>query len=97
MAAGFVVAQEHISLPTQDGGLLYADVYGRGERVVVLAHGGQFDKGSWEKQARARATANGRGGLRFWLRDIPFSLGWNDWHAAFIHFFTIRICGQVHN
>lgn len=31
------------------------DLYGRGERGVVPAHGGRFDKESWEKQARALA------------------------------------------
>jgi pimeloyl-ACP methyl ester carboxylesterase len=45
------VAQEHVSFPTEDGGVVYADVYGKGERGVVLAHGGRFDKKSWEKQA----------------------------------------------
>jgi pimeloyl-ACP methyl ester carboxylesterase len=60
MSAGFVVAQEHISFPTQDGGRVYADGYGRGERAIVLAHGGRFDKESWEKQARALATAGFR-------------------------------------
>ncbi|HUJ20054.1 MAG TPA: alpha/beta fold hydrolase [Bryobacteraceae bacterium] len=50
-------AQEHISFPTQDGGLVYADVYGRGDHGVVLAHGGRFNKESWEKQARVLAAA----------------------------------------
>ena len=31
------------------------DLYGRGERGVVPAHGGRFDNESWEKQARALA------------------------------------------
>ena len=33
-------AQEHVTFPTQDGGLVYADLYGQSERGVVLAHGG---------------------------------------------------------
>jgi pimeloyl-ACP methyl ester carboxylesterase len=60
LAAGFAVAQDHISFSTQDGGLVHADLYGTGERGVVLAHGGRFDKESWGKQARALATAGFR-------------------------------------
>jgi pimeloyl-ACP methyl ester carboxylesterase len=50
-------AQEHVSFPTEDGGLVYADLYGSGRRGVVLAHGGQFNKESWEKQAELLAGA----------------------------------------
>src|ERR1700674_5038645 len=57
---GFGAAQEHVSFPTQDEGLIYADVYGKGDRGVVLAHGGQFNKESWEKQALALAAAGFR-------------------------------------
>ena len=53
----FAVAQEHVSFPTEDGGVVYADVYGKGERGVVLAHGGRFNKESWEKQAQALVKA----------------------------------------
>lgn len=53
-------AQEHVSFPTQDGGLVYADLYGQGERGVVLAHGGQFDKESWATQAHILADAGFR-------------------------------------
>ena len=56
----FAAAQEHVSFPTQDGGVVYADMYGRGERGVVLAHGGRFDKESWEKQGRVLAEAGFR-------------------------------------
>ena len=28
----FVAAQEHVSFPTEDGGVVYADIYGKGER-----------------------------------------------------------------
>jgi pimeloyl-ACP methyl ester carboxylesterase len=56
----FAAAQEHVSFPTQDGGLIYADLYGKGDRGVVLAHGGRFNKESWEKQARALAAAGFR-------------------------------------
>ncbi|MGO9227976.1 MAG: alpha/beta fold hydrolase [Bryobacteraceae bacterium] len=57
---GLAVAQERVSFPTEDGGLVYADLYGTGGRGVVLAHGGQFNKESWEKQARALETAGFR-------------------------------------
>ena len=46
------MAQEHVSFPTEDGGMVYADIYGQGERGIVLAHGGRFNKESWEKQAQ---------------------------------------------
>jgi pimeloyl-ACP methyl ester carboxylesterase len=58
--AGFTAAQESVSFSTQDGGLVYADVYGKGERGVVLAHGGGLMKESWEKQGRALAEAGFR-------------------------------------
>ncbi len=54
------VAQEHVSFPTQDGGVVYADICGKGERGVVLAHGGRFNKESWEKQALALVKAGFR-------------------------------------
>ncbi|MGH9862071.1 MAG: alpha/beta hydrolase [Candidatus Acidiferrales bacterium] len=60
LLAGLAAAQEHASLSTQDGGLVYADVYGKGDRGVMLAHGGRFNKESWEKQARALAAAGFR-------------------------------------
>jgi pimeloyl-ACP methyl ester carboxylesterase len=49
-----------VSFRTQDGGVVYADVYGEGDRVVVLAHGGPFNKESWEKQARTLVGAGFR-------------------------------------
>ena len=53
-------AQQHLSFPTQDGGRVYADMYGKGDRGVVLAHGGRFNKESWAKQARELAEAGFR-------------------------------------
>lgn len=67
-------AQDHVSFATQDGGLIYADVYGTGDRGVVLAHGGQFNKESWEKQARILA-ANGFRVLAFDFRGFGQSSG----------------------
>ena len=51
---------EHISFPTQDGGIVHADLYGKGARGVVLAHGGRFTRESWEKQARTLVKAGFR-------------------------------------
>jgi pimeloyl-ACP methyl ester carboxylesterase len=51
------VAQQTISFPTDDNGLIYADVYGKGKRGIVLAHGGRFNKESWREQARALAAS----------------------------------------
>jgi pimeloyl-ACP methyl ester carboxylesterase len=57
LVAGAAAAQKTVSFPTEDGGLVYADVYGEGVRGVVLAHGGRFNKESWEQQARTLASA----------------------------------------
>jgi pimeloyl-ACP methyl ester carboxylesterase len=72
------VAQTTVNFPTGDGGVVYADVYGAGDRAVVLAHGGRFNKESWAKQApvlvnagfevmaidfRGRGKSNGPGGM----------------------------------
>lgn len=51
---------EHITFSTQDGGIIYADLYGKGERGVVLAHGGRFTKESWELQAQELVKAGFR-------------------------------------
>jgi pimeloyl-ACP methyl ester carboxylesterase len=45
-------AQQAVSFPTEDGGVIAADLYGNGERGVVLAHGGRFTKESWKPQAQ---------------------------------------------
>jgi pimeloyl-ACP methyl ester carboxylesterase len=55
-----IAAQTAVSFPTEDGGLVHADVYGKGDRGVVLAHGGQFNKESWKNQAQALAAAQFR-------------------------------------
>jgi pimeloyl-ACP methyl ester carboxylesterase len=60
LVASLAAAQEHVSFPTQDGGLVFADIYGKGDRGVVLAHGGRFNKGSWAKQAGTLADAGFR-------------------------------------
>ena len=60
LLAGVASAQKTVSLPTEDGGKVYADVYGQGGRGIVLAHGGRFNKESWEKQAQILAAAGFR-------------------------------------
>jgi pimeloyl-ACP methyl ester carboxylesterase len=57
---GSATTPQHVSFPTPDGGIVYADVYESGERGVVLAHGGQFNKESWERQAQVLADAGFR-------------------------------------
>jgi pimeloyl-ACP methyl ester carboxylesterase len=56
MAALFA-ASEEVSFPTEDGGVVHADLYGAGDRGVVLAHGMKFDKASWKEQAVQLANA----------------------------------------
>jgi dienelactone hydrolase len=51
-----VAAQQTISFPTKDGGQLCGDLYGQGDRAVILAHGGRFNKESWKEQAQVLAT-----------------------------------------
>lgn len=52
-----VGAQKTVSFPTEDGGLVFADLYGTGDRAIVLAHGGRFNKGSWANQVRTLEAA----------------------------------------
>ncbi len=51
---------ERVSFPTSDGGTVFANLYGNGARGVVLAHGGRFNKESWDAQAKDLATAGFR-------------------------------------
>jgi len=50
-------AQTTISFPTQDGGTVFADLYGASNKAVVLTHGGRFNKESWATQARTLQAA----------------------------------------
>jgi pimeloyl-ACP methyl ester carboxylesterase len=52
--------EQNIFFPTEDGGIIYGDLYGKGERGVVLAHGGSFNKESWRPQAESIARADFR-------------------------------------
>ena len=52
-----LTAQQTITFPTKDHGQVCADLYGgQGERAVVLAHGGRFNKESWRPQAEVLAS-----------------------------------------
>lgn len=53
-------AQQLVSFPTDDGGVVFADVYGCGDHGVVLSHGGRFNKQSWAMQAQTLADAGFR-------------------------------------
>jgi pimeloyl-ACP methyl ester carboxylesterase len=66
LLAGAITAQERVSFATEDGGLVFGDLYGTGGRGVVLAHGGRFNKESWAKQAHALAA----GGFRVLAIDF---------------------------
>jgi len=70
-------AQTTISLPTQDGGVIFADLYGKSDKAVVLAHGGRFNKESWAPQARALQAA-GYQVLAFDFRGFGKSHGPGD-------------------
>jgi pimeloyl-ACP methyl ester carboxylesterase len=50
-------AQQTVSFATDDGGQVCADLYGRGNRTVLLAHGGRFNKESWRNQALPLVSA----------------------------------------
>lgn len=61
MLAMPVLSQEHVFFPTDDGGRIQADVYGRkSENGVILAHGGRFNKESWTNQVGALTNAGFR-------------------------------------
>jgi alpha-beta hydrolase superfamily lysophospholipase len=57
---------EHVSFATEDAGLIYADLYGKSDRGVVLAHGGRFTKESWQPQAQSLSRAG------FWVLAFDF-------------------------
>jgi pimeloyl-ACP methyl ester carboxylesterase len=67
-------AQQATSFPTDDGGLISAQLYGKGSRGVVLAHGGRFTKESWHDQAE-KLAAHGFHVLAFDFRGVGGSRG----------------------
>lgn len=68
---------EHVSFATEDGGLIYADLYGNSDLGVVLAHGGRFTKESWQPQAQSLVKAGFRV-LAFDFRGFGRSHGPGD-------------------
>lgn len=55
------LGQRTVSIPFSDGTTkIQADVYGSGDRAIVLAHGGRFNKESWSEQAKTLADAGFR-------------------------------------
>jgi len=65
-ATAFVIsrtagAQTTVSFPVADSVTLTADVYGKGDRgVVIVGHGGYSNRGPWKVQAREIANAGFR-------------------------------------
>jgi acetyl esterase/lipase len=49
-------ATENVTIRTQDGANIAAQLYGSGTRGVVLAHGGRFTKEDWAPQAEFLAA-----------------------------------------
>lgn len=68
---------EHVSFGSEDGAVIFADLYGQGDRGVVLAHGGRFRKESWQSQAEQLARAGYRV-LAFDFRGFGKSHGPGD-------------------
>jgi dienelactone hydrolase len=62
LCASSISAQQHVSIPVLEKSSgkimkIQADLYGSGNRAVLLAHGGRFNKDSWRKQAPIFARA----------------------------------------
>jgi pimeloyl-ACP methyl ester carboxylesterase len=55
LSAPFLTAQEPVRFAAKDGWQIYGDLYGKGNRAVLLVHGARFDKSSWAAQAKAIA------------------------------------------
>ena len=53
LPASVAFAQETVRIPVPGGtSALQADLYGKGNKYVILAHGGRFGKESWRNQAQ---------------------------------------------
>jgi pimeloyl-ACP methyl ester carboxylesterase len=46
-----------VSFGASDGATVYANLYGKGDQAVVLAHGRAFNKESWDAQAKVLVQA----------------------------------------
>lgn len=56
LLANLAFAQRTITIPLPSGqAFIQADLYGDGDRGIVLAHGGRFGKESWAPQAKVLA------------------------------------------
>lgn len=60
MITQLMAAPKEVSFPGADGGEVWGDLYGVGDRGLVLAHGMRFNKGSWAKQAEVFAKVGFR-------------------------------------
>jgi pimeloyl-ACP methyl ester carboxylesterase len=64
MAAALLAAPatvpQAVTFKTDDGWTIHADLYGSGDRGLVLVHGGRFTKASWRDQARELTDAGFR-------------------------------------
>jgi pimeloyl-ACP methyl ester carboxylesterase len=67
-------AQRSVSLATDDGAHICADLYGQGSKAVLLAHGGRFTKESWRDQALS-LTSSGFEVLAIDFRGFGCSTG----------------------
>ena len=99
LLAALAIAQDHITLQTEDGGTIFADLYSANStRGVVLAHGGQFKKESWEKQARELVNAGFRV-IAFDFRGFGKSHGpgTSDLYTAPLHLDVLAAVRFLHN
>jgi dienelactone hydrolase len=77
---GLALASEAVNEPqtvvfrTEDGGTICGIVYGKSPHAVVLVHGGQYRKESWDSQARSLVDA-GFMALAIDLRGFGCSTG----------------------
>jgi esterase/lipase len=55
-----IALQEDVFIPTEDGGIVHATIYGDGDHAVLLAHGGRFTKESWAAQVPVLTDAGFR-------------------------------------
>jgi pimeloyl-ACP methyl ester carboxylesterase len=60
LSTALISAQEAVTFPAPDGYRIHADLYGKGDRGLILAHGGRFTRESWHKQADVFADAGFR-------------------------------------
>ena len=57
LLTGYAVGQTTVSFPTEDGGVVYADVYSQGGRAVVLAHAESQTSNSFDRAAEFKKKA----------------------------------------